>query len=146
MRQLAKWLIWVAMASVVAGFAWVYISDSSELNRLDLSIAEQETNIVSRRVELRELRREAQAFGEGLKALPDSVRMAQMGIATKKGFEIAKQEAAVEGLITRSRAKIRSLEAARDTLSNQRKRRTAPVLFLLSVLLAAYFLLRRRAG
>lgn len=144
-----KWSLirWSVLLLIIVLAAWAgthTFRDVMELRRLDDSIAEQRTIIASLKDELRKIRTQIDAIDEEMKAMPDSLAPARMGIVTKRAFEIAKQEEIIHGRTTRARARIRNFEKAEGEVRGRMARRGVPAGVSVMLLLVGYVFFSRR--
>jgi len=124
MRATLHRLSGIAIVLLPIVIVWVVVADLRTMRAAGRSVAAEEAVVDSLRVELRNLQAQVKKAGEEIKDLPES---AQLGRAFDEGFRIAKRQENVEGLITRSRNRIRNFESTRADARRHMIRLASPL-------------------
>jgi hypothetical protein len=130
--------IGIFVCPIVIG--WVVFTDLRTIKATDTSIARQETVVDSLRGELRSLKEQLRDEGEAIKKLPESARL---GRAVDSGWKIAKRQESIEGFITRSRNRIKNLEATKADVRGHMMRWVIPLAAVWGVLGVVFWRTRR---
>ncbi len=139
----AGWVLRGGAVVVPIAVGWMFLSDLRALRELNVSIGVENGLVDSLKTENRKLTARVREVGEEVKALPESARM---GRAIRGAQEIAKHQNLVDGLITRSRARIQNLETAKQERRRRNTVRTVSGIGGWVLILFAYSALRRRVA
>lgn len=118
----ARWVLRGAVVALPIAVGWMLLSDLRALQELNASIEVENGLVDSLKSESRKLTARVREVGEEVKTLPESARM---GRAVRGAQEIAKHQNVVDGLMTRSRARIHNLETAKQERRRRMTVRTA---------------------